>query len=136
MDSKPDRRHARRLPIEPPIAGDLSHIPVSVVDLSTSGARIQHDAALVFQPGKRFVLEFRCDGEKFRINCNVARSRLDINKSAHRKVYTSGVRFIDMDRETSERLWGLIGVLAIDVLAHEADQHDRAAADYQFAIVH
>ena len=136
MAPKTDRRHARRLRIEPPIAGDLSHVPVSVVDLSTSGARIQHDAALVFQPGKRFVLEFRCDGEKFRINCNVARSRLDINNSAHRKVYTSGVRFVEMDEETAERLWGLIGFLAIDVLSHEGDRADRAAGDYEFAIVH
>ena len=132
MAPKADRRYARRIRLEPPIAGDLSHIPVSVVDLSTSGARIQHDTALAFQPGRRFVLEFRCDGEKFRINCTVARSRLDINNSARRKVYTSGVRFMEMDDATWDRLWGLVAVLAIDVLAHESDQ----ASGYEFAIVH
>ncbi|HEX6177448.1 MAG TPA: PilZ domain-containing protein [Thermoanaerobaculia bacterium] len=131
MAPKADRRHARRIRLEPPVAGDLSHFPVSVVDLSTSGARIQHDAPLTFQPGKRFVLEFRCDGEKFRVNCTVARSRLDIQSSAHRKVYTSGVRFVEVDESTSERLWGLLGLLAIDVLAHEADR-----PDYEFTIVH
>ena len=120
MTARDDRRHARRIALEPPIAGQLSHFPVSVIDLSTSGARVQHDASLPFHPGKRFVLEFRCDGEKFVLHCTVARSRLDINSSAHRKVYTSGVRFVDVSEETAERLWGLIGFLAIDILAHEA----------------
>lgn len=131
MATKADRRHARRIRLEPPLAGDLSHFPVSVVDLSTSGARIQHDAPLTFQPGKRFALEFRCDGEKFRMTCTVARSRLDIQSSAHRKVYTSGVRFVELDEATNERLWGLLGFLAIDVLAHQTDR-----VEHEFAIVH
>lgn len=131
MGQKDDRRTSRRIRLEPPVAGDLSHFPVSVVDLSTTGARIQHEAALMFQPGKRFVLEFRCDGEKFRVHCTVARSRLDIHNSAHRKVYTSGVRFVDLDEVTSERLWGLMGLLAIDVLSHQADHGEQ----YQFAIL-
>ena len=132
MATKEDKRNARRIRLVPPAAGDLSHFPVSVVDLSTSGARIQHDGPLTFQPGKRFVLSFTCDGERFRLSCTVARSRLDIQNSAHRKVYTSGVRFVDVDEDTSERLWGLIGLLAIDVLAHEA----AAADEYEFTILH
>lgn len=132
MAPKAERRHARRIRLEPPIAGDLSHVPVSVVDLSTSGARVQHDEPLLFQPGKRFLLEFRCDGDRFRLVCTVARSRLDISSSARRKVYISGVRFVDVDESTSERLWGLIGLLAIDVLAHEGEH----GHDYEFAIVH
>ena len=131
MSFKDDRRHARRICLEPPVAGDLSHTPVSVVDLSTSGARIQHDAPLVFQPGKRFMLHFRCDGEQFHLRCTVARSRLDIHSSAARKVYTSGVRFVEMDEETEERLWGLIGLLAIDVLAHQAE----AIEEHEFSII-
>ena len=129
--AKEEKRNARRICLQPPAAGDLSHVPVSVVDLSSSGARIQHDTRLLFQPGKRFLLSFTCDGEKFSIPCNVARSRLDINNSAHRKVYTSGVKFVDMNDDTEDRLWGLLGVLAIDVLAHEAAAHD----EYEFAII-
>jgi hypothetical protein len=135
MSPKSDRRHARRIRLEPPIAGDLSRFPVSVVDLSTSGARLQHDAPIPLQPGKRFTLEFRCDGESFRINCSVARSRLDLASSTHRKVYTSGVRFVEMDDETWDRLWGLIGVLAIDVMAHEAETHPDSLPQYEFSIV-
>ena len=129
--AKEEKRNARRIRLQPPAAGDLSHVPVSVVDLSSSGARIQHDTRLLFQPGKRFTLSFTCDGEKFSIPCNVARSRLDIHNSAHRKVYTSGVKFTEMTEDTEERLWGLLGVLAIDVLAHEAASHD----EYEFTII-
>jgi hypothetical protein len=131
MATKEEKRNARRIRLQPPAAGDLSHVPVSVVDLSTSGARIQHDTPLAFQPGKRFLLSFTCDGEKFALQCNVARSRLDIHNSAHRKVYTSGVRFVDLSKETEERLWGIIALLAIDVLAHEAATHD----EYEFRII-
>ena len=115
---KEEKRNARRLELQPPVAGSLSHQPVSLIDLSSSGARIQHDAKMLFQPGKRFVLEFSCDGEKFRLSCTVARSRMEMNGS--RTLYTSGVRFVDLSEEDDERLWGLIGFLAVDVLAHQA----------------
>jgi hypothetical protein len=39
------------------------------------------------------------------------------------------VRFVDVSDETVERIWGLIGVLAIDFLAHEAND------DFEFKIV-
>lgn len=131
MGQKNEKRNARRICIDPPVAGDLSHFPVSVIDLSTSGARIQHDTALTFQPGKRFVLSFTCDGDRFLLPCAVARSRLDIHNSAHRKLYTTGVRFTELSEETAERLWGLIGLLAIDVLAHQAISVD----EYEFKIL-
>jgi hypothetical protein len=131
MGQKEEKRNARRIRLEPPVAGDLSHFPVSVIDLSTSGARIQHDSALVFQPGKRFLLSFTCDGDKYLLPCTVARSRLDIQSSANRKLYTTGIRFLDLSDDTAERVWGLIGLLAIDVLAHQA----AAVEEYEFQIL-
>ena len=128
---KVEKRSARRLPLDPPVAGSLSHFPVSVIDLSTSGARIQHDAPLVFNPGKRFVLEFACEGERFHLTCTVARQRVEMHRSTHRTIYTSGVRFVELDADDIDRLWGLIGLLAVDVLAHEAS----AEPIYDFEVV-
>ncbi|MEO6486841.1 MAG: PilZ domain-containing protein [Thermoanaerobaculia bacterium] len=119
MGKKEDKRNARRIALEPPIAGALSHLPVSLVDLSTSGARVQHDAKMPFQPGKRFFLQFSCEGDQFQLTCIVARSRMEMNGS-HRTIYTSGLRFVDLHESDHERLWGLIGLLAVDVLAHQA----------------
>ena len=127
-----EKRNARRIRLDPPVAGSLSHFPVSVVDLSTSGARIQHDAPMTFHPGKRFVLEFACEGETFHLTCTVARSRMEMNRSAHRTIYTSGVHFVELDETTIDRLWGLIGLLAVDVLAHETS---IAEAAYEFEIL-
>ena len=120
MVRKEDKRNARRIQLDPPVAGSLSHFPVSVIDLSTSGARIQHDAPLTFHPGKRFVLEFACEGDRFHLTCTVARQRMEMQRSAQRTIYTSGVRFVDLNAEDIDRLWGLIGLLAVDVLAHES----------------
>lgn len=118
---KEEKRNARRIHLTEPVAASLSHFSVSLIDLSTSGARIQHDSPLAFTPGKRFNLEFRCEGESFTLLCQVVRSRMEQHRTVDRKpVYTSGVRFIDLDEPSIERLWGLIGVLAIEVLQQEA----------------
>jgi len=128
MSKKEEKRNARRIALHPPIAGSLSHQPVSLVDLSTSGARVQHDVKMLFQPGKRFILEFTCEGDQFQLTCTVARSRMEMNGS--RTMYTSGVRFVDLQDSDHERLWGLIGLLAVDVLAQAA----HASETYEFEI--
>ncbi len=128
-----EKRTARRIRLDQPIAGSLSHVAISVVDLSTSGARIQHDVSLSIHSGKRFVLDFNCGGENFHLPCTVARSRLEMNRSAHRTIYTTGVRFLDVDDANAERLWGLIALLAVDLIAHEAV---AAESPSDFEILH
>jgi PilZ domain-containing protein len=131
MREKDDKRSGRRIRLEPAVAGNLSHFPVSIMDLSSSGARIQHDAPLTFQPGKHFVLEFSCEGERFRLNCTVARSRMEMNPS-HRTIYTTGVHFAELDEATIDRLWGMMGYLAVDVLEHQAIAADQS--DFELII--
>lgn len=118
MRQNEEKRKARRIRLQPAVAGSLSHLPVSIVDLSSSGARIQHDAPFTFQPGKRFILEFICEGEHFRLPCTVARSRMEMNPS-HRTIYITGVRFAEMEEEMIDHLWGIMGFLAVDILAQE-----------------
>ena len=130
MLSKTDRRYARRISLKPPAAGCLSHFPVRVVDLSTSGARVHHDFPLMLQPGKKFHLEFSCEGESLMVPCTVARARLEMTDSRE-LVYTSGVHFVDVDTQTAEKLWAVIAGLAMDDLAHESS----AAPVLEFSIV-
>ncbi len=125
MRQKEEKRNARRIRLHPAVAGSLSHFPVSLIDLSSSGARIQHDAPLTFQPGKRFILEFACEGERFRVGCTVARSRMELNPS-HRTIYTTGIRFSDLDENTIDRIWGMMGYLAVDTLAHEVIESESS----------
>lgn len=128
MRHNDEKRSARRIRLQPAAAGSLSHFPVSIVDLSSSGARIQHDAPLTFQPGKRFILEFACEGEHFRLPCTVARSRMEMNPS-HRTIYTTGIRFAGLEESMIDHLWGLMGFLAVDELAQEPVTSD--ASDFE-----
>lgn len=128
MPHNSEKRNARRIRLQPAAAGSLSHFPVSIVDLSSSGARIQHDAPLTFCPGKRFILEFMCEGEHFRLPCTVARSRMEMNPS-HRTIYTTGVRFAELEESMIDTLWGIMGFLAVDVLEHEPITSD--ASDFE-----
>jgi PilZ domain-containing protein len=128
MRNNDEKRNARRIRLQPAVAGSLSHFPVSIVDLSSSGARVQHDAPLTFQPGKRFILDFSCEGEHFRLPCTVARSRMEMNPS-HRTIYTTGIRFADLEESMIDCLWGIMGFLAVDVLAHEPMTSD--ASDFE-----
>ncbi|HUP47358.1 MAG TPA: PilZ domain-containing protein [Thermoanaerobaculia bacterium] len=108
MTSHEDRRSAPRIQLTPKVSGGLSYFPISVVDLSVTGARLQHEPALMYAPGKRFVLEFTCDAQQFRITCEVARSRMDVSPATRKLVYTTGVRFVDVDQLTLARLWAVV----------------------------
>ena len=126
-----DKRSGRRLRIEPAVAAVLSHVPVTLIDISTSGAQIRHDTPLAFTPVKRYVLHFTCDGDSFDLGCTVARSSVEPCANGRRQVYTSGLKFTEIDPLTAERLWGLIGVLAIGALEEEA----MAAAVPEFEVL-
>jgi hypothetical protein len=121
MRQSDEKRHARRIKLDPPCEGTLSHFPVTVVDLSTSGARLQHGAPILFQKGKKFLLEFRCEGEMLKLECCFTRTRLEPGRN-RKPVYVTGVRFAETDAAGLEKLWGLMGWLAMDMLAHESLQ--------------
>lgn len=128
---KEERRSSRRIHFVQPIQAVLSNLPVSLIDLSTSGARLSHESSVPFVNGKRYQLEFVCDGEKFSLACQVVRSRMEqtLQQSSRRLTYTFGVRFLELREEDIERLWGLMALLAIDVLEH--DNFENFAFDYE-----
>jgi PilZ domain-containing protein len=81
---------------------------VRLIDLSTSGARVEH--AFPMTLGKRGRFEFLCDGDGFSLEAEVVRSRLHRISSTER-VFCSGLRFLDED---DHNLWGVIVSLAVD----------------------
>ena len=120
MANTEDRRRAPRVQLKPAAGAELSRFPVNVADVSVTGARLQHDNPLTLTPGKRFVLNLVCNGERFTLTCTVARSRLEINPSTRRMTYTTGVRFVDIDEFTIARLWSAISTAFADSLRREA----------------
>ena len=108
-----EKRRARRVHFPQPIEARLSDTPVSLIDLSASGASIQHNESIPPSIHRRFDLEFEYQGELFSLPCQVARSRVDhLRSAANRMVYTSGLRFTEVSDPVGEALWRLLGNLA------------------------
>lgn len=126
-----NRRKAVRVQLTPTVPASLSHFPVSLVDVSVSGARIQHETPLTLTPGKRFVLEFKLNGERFVLTCAVARSRVELSPTTRRMTYTTGIRFLDLDEFTIARLWSTLGCPTLDALARD---HASDEPSYGFEI--
>jgi PilZ domain len=109
MSKHGEKRKNVRVQFADPIEGTLSNVRVRIVDISTTGVRVEHDAPLVH--GKRLVLNFPCEGEILSVAGEVVRCRLD-HSAAHigtRKVaYTSGLRFVDLNDDACDALWDLV----------------------------
>jgi hypothetical protein len=90
----------------------LSRRIVHLMDLSTTGARVEHTFPLSLRKRARF--EFLCNGDRLSLQAEVVRSRLARVSSAER-VFSSGLRFVE---EEDHELWGLIVSMAVERLNH------------------
>ncbi|HVT03522.1 MAG TPA: PilZ domain-containing protein [Thermoanaerobaculia bacterium] len=89
-----EKRRIQRIILNAPIPAFLGGLAVTLVDISTVGARIEHEFPLT--GGRRFCLEFRLGDRKVAVQSEVVRCRLQ--RSAVGKegfVYNSGLRFAD-----------------------------------------
>lgn len=112
------RRVQRVVPVYP-IPASLSDLAVSIVDLSTVGARIEHESPLV---GGRIVrLDFSCLAEKFSLQAEVIRCKLHRSSTEAGIVsYNSGLRFSDAREPSREPLRRLIAALLLRALEKSA----------------
>lgn len=109
-----EKRKSRRVHFEMPVEGGVAKMPVTVVDVSTEGAQLEHPFPLT--RGKQVVLEFVCDDERVSVRCEVIRCRLEKIREGQesRVVYRSGVHFVGDDQRSSETLWGIVAMSALD----------------------
>lgn len=114
MQEHDERRSAPRVRLVPSVAASLSEIPVSIVDVSTSGAKLQHDTTFPYAHDKPFVLSFFFEGEQFVFFCTVARSRVDRHPLSRRMVFTSGIQFEQLDPAEEHRLRHLTETVAFN----------------------
>ena len=90
----PDKRRIQRIDLDQPIAATFLSSEVTLVDLSTAGARIEHAAPM--KAGRTSRLAFDFQGAPVSVQCLVVRSRLQksgIHPGAI--VYHTGLRFVD-----------------------------------------
>src|SRR5438105_11618912 len=107
-----ERRKAERLPLTPPITGELEQRPVKLVDIGALGTTIEHEEAIVGGPIK---LRFRWDGEEIAVDCAIVHSKKTAN------IFSTGLSFVGgeppalkrvidtlSDRDEMERLRTLV----------------------------
>lgn len=124
-----DRRRFQRLRLSKPILAVMRHHNALVLDVGMNGAFIEHYG--VVNPGDRFNLAFRWQGEDIEYVCEVARSSIvrspggDLNN----EVSHTGVRFIEPVGESEDRLQDLIATFIGRVLAAQKANASGDATD-------
>jgi hypothetical protein len=110
--SDQEKRRLQRLELgPPPVEATLSGLVVSLLDLSTQGARIEHSFPM--KAGQRGQLDFSWNGLDLSLQCEVVRTRLQ--KSTIRGgviVYNTGLRFTDPAEGSRAQLRQLVAGIA------------------------
>ena len=104
MNDGQDKRRIQRIQLDSPIGAKVQTTTVTVVDISVTGARLEHDFPLT--RGKHLSLEFHCNGQKVLLQCEVIRCKFEKHDS--RAVYTSGVTFAEPGGESVATLRQMI----------------------------
>jgi len=121
-----EKRRVQRVQPDYAVIGQLPTGNVIIVDLSTFGARVDHQFPLA--AGRRVRLEFACEGEKISISCDVTRCKLQRSGTTNGAiVYSSGLEFVDVDAETTKALRRVIGGFVTRHLAERKASRMRAA---------
>lgn len=90
MTSRRERRKVQRIRFKKPVVGNVPGGSISIVDLSITGAKAEHDFPLA--AGRNIRLDFLLRDERISLTCHVVRCRLE-KKSAGRTSYASGLHF-------------------------------------------
>lgn len=112
-----EKRRLHRLELgPPPVEALLSGLGVSLLDLSTQGARIEH--AFPMKAGQRGQLEFSWNGLDLSLQSEVVRTRLQKSTiKAGVIVYNTGLRFTDPAEASRAQLRQLVAGIATEKLS-------------------
>jgi|GEM_PF-2871742 len=102
-----DKRGIRRLPLKRPAAATFSASAISIINLSTVGAGIEHVMALT--PGKRGRLEFFWGAHRLSLSCEIVRTKVKKGSPPDVPVYVTGLAFYDETETALTTLRKLIG---------------------------
>lgn len=112
-----DRREFQRLKLAKPILALMDSANALILDIGMAGAFLEHYG--VTEPGKRFRLMFRWQGEDVEFVCEVARTSVVRQPAGDGKSLLShtGVQFMEAVGDSTERLQDLIATFVGRILA-------------------
>lgn len=107
MPNQFDKRKAPRLRLRRPAPGTLSRMQVWILDVSESGAGIEHSHEL--QWGQITELEFMWKQDRIRVTCDVVRTAKKADQSDPQRTRSSGLRFCNPRDPSLQHLRRLVG---------------------------
>lgn len=128
-----DRREFQRLKLAKPILAMMDTANALVLDIGIAGAYIEHYGTA--EPGHRFRLTFRWQGQDVEFQCEIVRTVVvrDPGGDGKSAVSHSGVHFVEPVGDSADRLQDLIATFVGRILsaqranaAGEADLHQSA----------
>ena len=99
-------RRAKRVRLFSPIGARIDGSKITVVDISSVGARMEHGFPLNI--GAHVRVDFDWDEAVIGVECEVVRCKLDKSIFKDRISYTSGLRFTDPDGAAVGELINLV----------------------------
>ncbi|MFA6955113.1 MAG: PilZ domain-containing protein [Thermoanaerobaculia bacterium] len=114
--TKSERRIIQRIRFDSPLTAKIATNRVTLVDVSATGARVEHDFPL--SSGKAVQLEFEFEGASMHIRCTVARCKLE--KGDGVALYRSGLAFALDDPALADIRALIASVVTRDFAARKA----------------
>jgi hypothetical protein len=111
-----------------PVAGNLSNGSISIVDISLTGAKLQHNFPL--SSGRRVRLDFSLRGERISLSCDVVRCRAERTESKALSYY-SGLRFSD----PAELAHSPLRHILTDIVARDLEERRKVVRDDDSPII-
>jgi len=116
MASEDDRRRIQRIQFESPLGAKMEATPVVLLDISASGARIEHSFPLA--KGRVINLSFEYEGKSIAIDCEVIRCHLENGPGG--AAYRSGLAFDRNDPSYQELREMIADAVMKDFVARQA----------------
>lgn len=111
-----ERREYQRLKLSKPILATMRDANALILDVGVAGAFLEHYGTV--EPGDRFQLSFRWQGEHVEFGCEAARTSVvrDATGDGTTPVSHTGVRFIQAVGDSDRLLQNLIGSFVSHIL--------------------
>ncbi len=109
-----ERRRAPRQRMRERAQGQLEHRDVDLIDISLSGALVEH--TIPVRPGEIYRLSFVVNGERLQVLARAVRvflsHRVTVTGGERQVVYRTGMEFLGLDKPIQDRLSAYIEQLA------------------------
>jgi hypothetical protein len=119
-------RRAKRVRLFSPVGAKIDGAKVTVVDVSSIGARLEHGFPLNLGTHVEVAFDFDAENTVISVPCEVVRCKLDKSIFKDRISYTSGLRFSDPDGPAARELMNLVSSIVkedLDARKEYAKKH-------------